>query len=230
MLNFFYAASFYLKRWVQPGIINKNLIKQFLPEDPIIIDAGAHVGSDTIEMSKLWPKSIIHAFEPVPELFNVLEKKTYRLRNVICYPLALSDQTGKFKMFISSGASDASSSLIPPKEHLTEHPDVFFHKEIIVQTITIDEWAKRYGIKRIDLLWLDMQGHELATLKAAGDILKTVRVIHTEVSLKEVYKCAPLYSEVREWLEDRGFQIECEELPWSDMGNVLFVRKGHTGG
>ena len=48
----------------------KHFIAQFLPENPVILEAGAHVGTDTVEMVNLWPKCTVYAFEPVPELFD----------------------------------------------------------------------------------------------------------------------------------------------------------------
>ena len=128
-------------------------------------------------------------------------------------------------MFISSGASDGSSSLLQPTGHLIDHPDTFFRETIMVRTMTIDDWAREQSINAIDLLWLDMQGLELAVLKASPQILKTVRVIHTEVSVREQYANTPLYPEVRSWLAEQGFRVEVEAIPPSwDGGNVLFVR------
>lgn len=216
--------------WAEKGVIPIGFIKKFLPENPVVIEAGAHIGLDTVQMSKSWPNGTIYAFEPIPELFERLKANTRKLKNVNCHPLALADSVTVAKMFVSSGVSDGSSSLLPPKEHLTEHPDVYFQTEIEVQTTTLDDWVRKHGVQRVDFLWLDMQGSELAALKAAPLVLSLVRAIYIEVSLKEMYEGVPLYPEVREWLEIRGFRVEREELPWPDMGNVLFVRQIQTAG
>ena len=211
------------------GTSEKSLILEFvaafLPEAPTVVEAGAYNGSDTKAMGELWPEGTIYAFEPLPQLFRRLRNKTRKLDNVICLPLALSDTSGVSKMFVSSGESEASSSLMAPKEHQTEHRNVLFETEVDVETITLEEWAEKNRVKKIDFLWLDMQGHELRTLKAATHILSTVSAIYTEVSLKELYEESPLYSEVREWLEGEGFRVEIEDLPWPDGGNVLFLRQ-----
>jgi tRNA isopentenyl-2-thiomethyl-A-37 hydroxylase MiaE len=128
-------------------------------------------------------------------------------------------------MYVSGGVSDGSSSLLPPKDHLADHPDVTFEKKIRVECTTIDEWIKSNNIEKVDLLWLDMQGHELNALKAGLVTLEKVQAVYTEVNLKEVYDGAPLYGELREWLEERNFKVEVEEIPWEDGGNVLFVRR-----
>jgi len=207
------------------GEIPKSFIRRFLPKSPVVIESGAHVGTDTVEMSRLWPKGVIHAFEPVPGIFAKLEENTKGLRNVRLYNCALGSGNGTATMFVSGGRSDSSSSLLKPKEHLSEHPDVDFNTQIEVPVTTLDDWAEKNGVRCADLLWLDMQGFELAAMKAGEKLLSTVSVIHLEVSLKEVYSGVPLYPEVRRWLEERGFRAVREELPWPDMGNVLFVRE-----
>ena len=54
--------------------------------------------------------------------------------------------------------------------------------------------------------------------------IPTVKAIYTEVSLKEMYEGARLYSDYRRWLEGQGFEVAAEDLRWVDMGNVLLVR------
>ena len=81
------------------------------------------------------------------------------------------------------------------------------------------------NIDHIDFMWLDMQGAEYQMLKKSKIILPTVKVIFTEVSLLQMYEDCPLYPEFRAWLESEGFEVVAEQLPWKDMGNVLFIRK-----
>ena len=209
--------------------IPKSYVKKFLPSNPLIVEGGAHIGKDTLEMAEIWPGGKIFAFEPVPSLHTQLVAKTRTVNNVHCYPVALSDFTGSTTMYVSSGDSDGSSSLLMPKEHIYEHPNVRFSEKIQVETITLDEWADKQGIDHVDFLWLDMQGHELAVLKASPRMLGSARAIHTEVSLKETYKGVPLYPEFRHWMENKGFKVIREALPWPDMGNVLFVNRSCDG-
>ena len=55
-----------------------SVIKQCLPENPIVVEAGAFNGRDTQNMAQTWSLSIIHAFEPVPQLFALVQKNTNR--------------------------------------------------------------------------------------------------------------------------------------------------------
>ena len=204
--------------------ISKSLLKKYLPPNPVSIDCGAHDGSDSAELIKIL-KGTLHAFEPVPDIYRRLCDNTAGYKSIKTYQLALSNETGSSSFFVSEGGSDASSSLLSPKDHLTDHVDTFFNKKIEVATITLDDWAKKYQITGVDLLWLDMQGFEMSMLKASKQILPTVKVIHSEVSTKETYEGVAQYEEYRKFLESVGFKVIVEAIPagW-DMGNVLFVR------
>lgn len=222
--------EYYLfQKWGMPAIkldkISKSIIRQYLPTNPIIIDCGAHDGADSIELASILGGQI-HAFEPVPSLFNRLLGRTKTFKNIFCYNVALSDETGDQYFFVSEGGSDASSSLLEPKEHLLDHPDTVFSNKIKVHAVKLDDWAIQKNLIKVDMLWLDMQGFELQMLQASKNILDSVSVIHTEVSTKETYKGVIQYKEYKDFLEKKGFQVKIEAIPagW-DMGNVLFVRK-----
>ena len=223
-LNLFYWVSkFYTFK--PKGIVPKKEIYRYLPKSPVIVEAGAHTGSDTLEMAKLWQNATIYAFEPVPHLFQLLAKNTEGVSNIHIYPLALGETTSLVDIHISSGRSDASSSLLVPKRHLDIHDDVLFEEKIKVQATTLDDWAMYHQIRQIDMLWLDLQGFELQVLKKSLSILRGVKVIYTEVNLMENYENGALYDELKQWLSIQGFAVVREELAWADGGNVLFVNK-----
>lgn len=222
---------YYWRRIICPATINKDtrdflrdVIFAHLPQAPVIVEAGAYKGWDTIEMAKTWPRGRIYAFEPVPKLFSVLLRTARRYNNIHCIQMALGERAGSVSMYISSGGSDGSSSLMKPKAHLIEVPDTFFDKTITVASTTLDDWAAKQQVDKCDFLWLDMQGAELAAIKASPRIVATVRVIYLEVSRTEIYAGCPLYPEVRAYLEAIGFRVALEEFASASWGNVMFVR------
>jgi FkbM family methyltransferase len=213
------------KKTSEPPIqISKVELCQYLPASPVIIEAGAHNGTDTVELAQLWSHGSVHAFEPVPSLFLELRNKTKNLGNVFCYPLALAPQKGRQRLNLSGGVSDGSSSLLEPALHRTFHPEVTFESNIEVEAVTLDSWAEDHAIGKVDLMWLDLQGMEPAVLRSSPRILSEVKVVHTEVSLAAVYAGTELYPQFRAWMESQGFSVVQEFLPYPDMGNVLFVR------
>ena len=198
-----------------------------LGDRPTIVEAGAHSGLDTVCLSKLFRDGTVHAFEPVPELFAKLRKRTAGLANVRTYNCALGARSCEATLHLSGGSSDGSSSLLRPSGHLEFHPRVRFTVSLQVPCVSLDAWARENGIAKVDLLWLDLQGLEFDVLSASSLVLPTVKVIYTEVSLKEMYAGACLYPEYRRWLQGQGFEVVAEDLRWADMGNVLLARPGN---
>lgn len=207
------------------GEIDKLLAKKYLPENPVVIDAGAHNGRSSLEITELWPQATIYAFEPVPDLFDQLVMNTRDHSNIICSTYAFGDKIGTQQLFISKGRGDGSSSLLKPAEHLIHFPDVTFDRSIEINVTTIDAWAHEKNITHIDLLWLDMQGVEYQVLKASPIILKTVRAIFTEINMVPLYQNCTLYPILKAFLESQGFVEIHKEMLHHTFGDALFVRK-----
>lgn len=208
-----------------------TLLQKYLPENPIIVEAGAYNGNDTIRMAKAFPNGHIHAFEPVPEIMERLKIKTEQFPNISRYPYALSDHNGSALFYVSEkpekpGVASQAGSLLKPKERM-RHSPLHFPRTIQVPTITLDSWAKKENISRVDFLWLDMQGHELAVLKASHEIVPTVSVVFCEVSFIESYEKIPQVDEVTTWLQNNGFELVGQDYESSTshfFGNRLFIR------
>ena len=70
---------------------------------------------------------------------------------------------------------------------------------------------------------------ELKAIKASSKIMKTVKVIYTEVSYQEFREGNCFYNDVKDWLTKLGFEEvwnhswQTDNIPW--QGNIVFVRK-----
>lgn len=217
-------------------IFNHNqtitILKQFLPTNPIIVEAGAFNGGDTKKMSATWPDGTIHAFEPVPEIYELLLKNTHEYQNIHYYPYALSNKNGTELFYVSEhpenpGVASQAGSLHKPKDRLTVSP-LIFPRTITVPTIALHSWAAQHNIAHIDLLWLDTQGHELAILQAAQPLLDSIHVVLAEVSFIESYYDQPTLHDLISWMEQQGFKhvgSDFDNTTKNFFGNVLFVRQ-----
>jgi len=202
--------------------ISPDEIAPHLPPDPVILEAGACDGTDTARFARRWPGAVIHSFEPVPPLYAEAAARTAGLPGVRLYPLALSGAAGIAVMHAvdpgPSGNRGTSSLLMAAP--LPGRPSA---RDVEVRAVTIAGWAQEQGVSRIDFMWLDMEGMELAALKAAGPVLATVKVVCMEVSREERHAGAPLYGEVTAWMRHRGFRVAIDRVTlW--FGNMLFVR------
>ncbi|HEX4679272.1 MAG TPA: FkbM family methyltransferase [Gaiellaceae bacterium] len=69
------------------------------------VDAGAHVGYYTVLAGRLLgPRGLVLAFEPNPRNYELLLANVWRngLANVVCFPWALSDETGFTDLYLSA--------------------------------------------------------------------------------------------------------------------------------
>lgn len=212
------------------------IIAAYLPINPVIVEAGSFDGCDTHRMANMWPLGTVHAFEPLPELFERLKSSLGSLSNVICYPLALSNDNGLVPFYVAEkvnrpGVSCQAGSLRKPSDAIREtirRSSIHFPHITMVPAITLDAWATLHKITKIDLLWLDLQGHELTVMQSGPVIMKTVSVVHTEVAFRERYAGQALYSQVKQWLESQGFSeigVDFQDTDKQDFGNALFIKE-----
>jgi FkbM family methyltransferase len=217
-----------VRKYFCRGIPFPITIEEFmapLPDHPVIVEAGANDGTDTLRLARTTKRPVVHCFEPHPLLYKNLTKIFRNDKMVTCYPLGLGEKIETREFHLSSGGNNASSSVLPPKEHLILNPHIEFNKKIAIEMTSLDAWAEKHGIAEVHALWLDLQGFELSALKGAERLLKGIKVIQTEVNLLEVYENVPLYNEVRSWLIQKGFKIAKVYFPHEDQGDVLFVKK-----
>ena len=104
-----------------------------------------------------------------------------------------------------------------------EIPSVTFAEDITVDAVTLDDWAVQEEVYSVDLLWLDLQGMEMAVLNAAPNVLAHTQAVMMEVSRRELYAGSPLYPDVVRWMRARGFRPVIDRV-WTLFGNILFLR------
>jgi len=208
------------------------LAKNYVPDRPVIVEAGAYKGQDSLRMAQLFPGATLHLFEPVPDIFKQLAENTADIPNVHLWPSALSNHTGTASFYIAEkkgkpGITTQAGSLLQPQERL-HYSSIIYPRTIMVPTISLDDWAYKHAISHIDFLWLDLQGHELAVLQHSTHLLKTVSTLFIELHFTKAYQHQPLASEVINWLDEQGFMMVAKDYDNQEQwffGNGLFVRK-----
>lgn len=218
----FVALVFSSKLFSAKTSVPKELFFSLLPDNPIIIEAGAQFGEDTVWMSSAWPKGTIYAFEPNPASYPSLLKMAEQKPNVYSYQLAVSNLPGEMPFYIAGGAS----SLLPPTDSFN---DIYFHADkmnpIRVQTIQLDDWLDEQRISKVDFLWFDLEGNELNALEGLQRHLSNITLIYTEVNLQNFWEEGVLYESLKNWLEARGFTEIWSEIAPYWQGNALFLNQ-----
>ena len=180
-----------------------------------------------MEYSRLYPDGKLYAFEPNLKQYKIVQKNLslYNRQNVELYANALGERTGEtMKLHVSDRFNEpwGSSSLLKPKDHLKNHPQITFNETIDVKIVNLDDFIAKKNISLIDFLELDLQGYEPVVLRAAPNTLKVTKILYTEVNLVEQYEGNMLYPEYKQFLLNAGFEVFNEDIPWADGGNVIF--------
>lgn len=205
------------------------LLINSLPKKSRIIEVGAFIGNHTVKFIEHLPDVEVYAFEPVPHIYRSLCERTSQHENVHCYPLAVSDEVGQAALFVAHNPQkptkvSSASSLHQAKNRLAFSP-IVYPETIQVQKTTLDTWILQSQISLpIDLLWIDVQGHEYYVLEGAKNLLKSVRLIHVEVHFGNPYEGQREYNDVLNLLEKQGFVEVARDFSKTDIwffGNVL---------
>lgn len=140
--------------------------------EPVIIDAGAHIGLATLYWKKYYPQAQITAIEPNPHSRALLEQNIWEndLSEVTVIDRALSDQNEPITFYFPSNSADwqLNSGLHPKAWNGQLEKTMEAHK---VDTIRLSSLLKQ----PIDLLKLDIEGAEQAVLIEASDYLHNVK-------------------------------------------------------
>ncbi len=143
-----------------------NLIRHATDKD-IAIDVGAHVGSWTIGMSRLF--STVVSFEPHPVNRAYLQSNIQRAgaNNVVVYSAALIDQPRLTQKFAISAAGTTRNSGMPYLSPANGGGGV------PVKCATLDSYTDHflYAGRRIGAIKVDVEGLELAVVMGGKNVI-----------------------------------------------------------
>lgn len=123
--------------------------------NPTIYDLGSNIGLSIIYFKILYPRSTIHAFEPDPDTFTILQKNlsSYCLKDVHLHNLAITNQTGQINFFVNPTGSGSPL--------MSTNPSRLNGKKISVPSIKASDIIKT----KIDFIKMDIEGSEISVLK-----------------------------------------------------------------
>ncbi|MGH7890468.1 MAG: FkbM family methyltransferase, partial [Thermodesulfobacteriota bacterium] len=207
------------KRW--------DLISFFIPRNPVIVQAGASYGDETVQLALKWPQSYLIAFEPNPHSFETLSQKVADFNNIHIHNLALNYQNGKAPFYVCYGttgrdlAFEHASSLLKPSKEMEIH---YKGPVINIECAVLDDWCRQNKIDHVDLLRLDLQGSELQVLCSSPQILSTVKVIHVATNFFPFRIGTTRYQELETFLKVLGFRLLSHWYREGLQGSAIFVK------
>jgi FkbM family methyltransferase len=185
-------------------------------EAKVVFDVGANFGIYSLAALASQPNAIVHAFEPTPEIANNLRQTVELncLENLFVHEAAVSDRNGRgiLRRVGGVGANEGMNYLCAPTQVGGER----------VQTVCLDEFCYRRNIVIVDLLKLDVQGHEHLVLRGAKDLIRrgALRAVYVELNWQvESGTVCPATESIR-LLADAGYRFaspaHCQN--WREAG------------
>ena len=138
-----------------------------------VIDVGANMGLYSMIASKLVGGSgQVIALEPSAREFQRLafHVTLNDLMNVSCIQVAASDSSGDTRLRVAGEWNAGHNTLGKFFD-----PAVVTAREEVVRTQTIDALVADQGLERVDLVKIDVEGHELKVLKGAVETFTRFR-------------------------------------------------------
>lgn len=143
-----------------------GFLRQVVPENGVVVDAGANIGVLSLLAARLAPRGRVYAFEPAPRTADYIRANAAanRVTNIEVEAVALSDHEGEIEFAVNTE--------YPAGAHLAVD-----EASITVPTTTLDAWASRVGLDRLDVLKIDVEGAELLVLAGAAATIARFRPV-----------------------------------------------------
>jgi len=178
--------------------------RRLLRSGMTVLDIGASSGVYAIEAAKcVGPTGRVIAFEPDVINFKILKHQVMKSKytNIILENIALSDKNGYRKLFIDS---------INPGNHSFNVKNLYRGNAWAkVKTATLDSYLNTAGIKRVDVVNMDVQGAEWLVFSGAKRLLgqKNIKIIieYWPIGIKQLGN-DPV--QLLEFLSYKGFRFK----------------------
>jgi FkbM family methyltransferase len=187
----------------------------------IILDIGANAGIYSLAALAIQPDATVHAFEPTTEIAARLRAtaKLNRLDHLHVHEVAVLDTNGQavLKRFRGELGTNEGMNFISRDrgDSGTE----------CVETVCVDQFCKDHLINRIDLMKLDIQGHEHSALKGAEQLIRSgdIGIIFLELNWAKSAETTCAATESIRLLEQAGYRFSRpgKRLNWRKAGDWL---------
>ncbi|MFT5563558.1 MAG: FkbM family methyltransferase [Myxococcota bacterium] len=167
----------------------------------VLVDVGAHHGTSARRFADAGWRVL--AFEPDPDNRAILEGSLGRMPNVSIDPRALGSEPRTDARMYRSDESTGISSLSP------------FHATHVagglVDISTVTQVCADAGVTGIDVLKIDVEGHDLDVLRGTDVAALRPSIIIAEFEDRKTVPMGHTVGDIAEFLEGHGYEVWCSE-------------------
>ncbi len=170
------VLNFPESRW--PGA---EVVRKLVGPGDCVVDAGANIGYVSALLARwVGETGIVHAFEPVPETYELLQHNMRKtgLHQVVTHAVALSSTRGKAQMALAEYPDGGRNLYESRMARAGEQMGAM----VPVEQETLDAVAGSWG-RKVSFIKIDVEGHELEVIRGATNTLMKDRPsLYIEVS------------------------------------------------
>lgn len=136
---------------------------------PVILDVGGNIGQYVLRLKATRQDAELHTFEPFPKLAEILQHMVTLngWRDVRVNQCVVGVSNDKTRLYFDGAATDTAST-VAGFQRTNQH-------SIEVDCRTLDGYVDEAGLKRVDVLKIDVEGGELEVIQGAARVLEKFR-------------------------------------------------------
>jgi len=198
-------------------------IDNYIKNTDTVFDIGANIGIYSLLIAKKYPDSNVIAFEPEAGNYYKLNKNILlnNLKNLVPFPIGISDKTGISKFYVSS--TELGSSCHSLDRPYSDGIDFIPRNEQGIALYSIPDFISSYGLEFPNHIKIDVDGFELNIIKGSSQILSDPKLKTIMIEIN--------YSSNGSTVEDLISKANFKEVmreSWDGgngkVANVLFVK------
>ena len=153
-----------------------------------VFDLGANTGIYSLIRGKGFPEDQIFSFEPNPVNYTRLvdNVKLNALTNVQTFPFAVGATKADLSFYVPKSDIISDTSSTSSQFSNSTYGGQLAWKEIKVSQLTLDSFCTENNLNQVNLMKIDVEGHEIDVLEGAREIIaKSKPIILIESFLNE---------------------------------------------
>jgi FkbM family methyltransferase len=184
-----------------------KILRRLLDQDSVFVDAGANQGEFTVCAASVIAEGAVHAFEPVPNVRQRLERNVEAngFSNVVIQSVGLSDASANEVPIYGADStfSDGTQNIgLPTLFRMSGRSEALG----LIDLRRLDDVLPDH--QRVNVIKIDVEGAEWAVLRGAEATIARERpAIIFEANEETCEAAGYSMSDVFEWMRARGYDL-----------------------
>ena len=208
-------------------------LKKITLEIDCFIDVGSHKGTYTDLVIKNFKVRKILMFEPQKKIYKLIKKKYNNVKSIKIFNNAISNMQNNKRIYINRHDLTSSLSALNKKNNYIKikskifgaNPNNMITESYVTKTLTLENTLKKEKIKKVELLKIDTEGHELEVLLGLKKYIKKIKIILIEFHNDDVYLNYNSKN-ISNYLKKNNFVLKNKiKFPFTTWEDRLYVNK-----